>query len=193
MTIRQWLLNLFYPVIMKLGKARAKKFANTKEIRPVQPFYSLSTFVPKGQVIHFEELRGKKILVVNTASDCGYTAQYQELQELYDAYRQKLYILAFPSNDFGQQEKGSDEEIIQFCKDNFGVSFPVAAKSAVKKGTQQNPVFEWLSHKERNGWNEQAPSWNFCKYLINEKGVLMHYFDPSISPLDKEIIDAIEQ
>jgi glutathione peroxidase len=193
MTIRQTLLNTFYPIIMKLAGWKAKKYSNTSASTPIAPFHSLHAVLPKGHFIHFEAVKGKKIMIVNTASDCGFTAQYAELQQLHESHGHLLTILAFPSNEFGEQEKGTDEQIIQFCKDNFGVSFPVAVKSSVRKGPQQNPVYQWLSQPEKNGWNEQAPSWNFCKYIIDEKGVLTHFFDSSVSPLGKEVKAAIEQ
>ena len=123
-------------------------------------------------------------MIVNTASECGYTAQYAELQQLYTKYADQLTIIGFPSNDFKEQEKGTDDEIAAFCKVNFGVTFPLAKKSSVLKGLGQNEVFQWLTMKEMNGWNEQQPTWNFSKYLIDEKGRLTHYFDPSVVPTE---------
>lgn len=192
MTLRQRLLQRLYPVIMLLTKKRSKKLANPKGITPTTPFYTFKAPLLNNSLIDFQVLRGKKVLIVNTASDCGFTAQYAELQDLHDEQAHRLHIIAFPSNDFGKQEKGTDAAIIQFCKDNFGVSFPISLKSIVKKAPQQNPVFKWLSHKELNGWNDQGPSWNFCKYVINEKGVLTHFFDSSVSPLSKEMKSALE-
>jgi glutathione peroxidase len=127
---------------------------------------------------------------VNTASDCGFTQQYAELQQLYEARKPALEIIAFPSNDFKQQEKKNDTEIAQFCRTNFGITFPLAAKSSVTRSPMQHPVFEWLSNAKKNGWNDQAPSWNFSKYLVNETGMLTHCFDPSVSPSEKIITDA---
>ena len=158
---------------------------------PTMPFYNLSATLNNGIEFSFENLKGKKVLIVNTASDCGYTNQYSELQELHKKYQQQLTIIAFPSNDFKEQEKGADEEIAKFCQLNFGVSFPLAKKSIVLRTANQNKIFEWLTDKKLNGWNEQQPSWNFSKYLINEKGVLTHYFDPAVSPLSVEVIKAI--
>lgn len=139
----------------------------------------------------FQELKGKKVLIVNTASNCGYTHQYAELQELYRSHSDTLTIIGFPSNNFREQEKGSDEEIATFCQVNYGVTFPLAKKSDVLKGEGQNKVFEWLTNKQLNGWNEQEPSWNFSKYLINEQGLLTHYFDPAVSPLSTEVRQAV--
>ena len=119
---------------------------------------------------------------MNTASDCGYTAQYDDLQKMYMENKDKLIILGFPSNDFGNQEKGNDEEIAQFCKINFGITFPLMKKTVVKKTSAQNSVFRWLTDKKENGWNDHQPDWNFSKYFVNEEGILTHYFGPSISP-----------
>ena len=162
-----------------------------QNITPSAPFYNLSALLNNGSELPFDRLKGKKVLIVNTASNCGYTNQYTELQELYENQKEKLLVLAFPSNDFKEQEKGTDEEIAQFCQLNFGVTFPLAKKSVVIKGEGQNKVFEWLTHKELNGWNEQPPSWNFSKYLVDEQGILTHYFDPAVSPCDAEILKAI--
>ena len=104
---------------------------------------------------------------------------------------EKLIIIGFPANDFKEQEKGNDEEIAQFCKINYGVTFPLAKKSVVLKEADQNRIFQWLTHKEENGWLNETPSWNFCKYLINEEGVLTHYFESGIEPLSVQVISAI--
>jgi glutathione peroxidase len=132
-------------------------------------------------------------LLVNTASDCGYTNQYDDLQKLYKEHHDKLTVIAFPANDFQQQEKGRDEEIGNFCKMNFGVTFPIALNSSVVKGNEQQKIFQWLTDKTKNGWNNKPPSWNFSKYLINEEGILTNYFDPAISPLSEEVLKAIEE
>ena len=166
---------------------------NRDAVQPAVSFYSLKTTGIDGSDISFEKFKGKKVLLVNTASDCGYTAQYDDLQKLYDRYKDKLVVIGFPANDFKEQEKGTDAEIAQFCKANYRVNFPLATKSSVIKTPQQNKVFEWLSHKSSNGWNDQQPTWNFSKYLVNEQGMLMDYFDPSVSPLSNEVIMAISQ
>ena len=192
MTGKQKIAKAIYPALMGITKLfGGKEKSNTESIVPPVSFYNLQTIANDGKQLSFENLKGKKILIVNTASDCGYTAQYDDLQKLYEQYKDKLIVIGFPSNDFKEQEKGSDEDIAQFCKINYGVTFPLAKKSSVIKSAEQNAVFEWLSNKNKNGWNEQQPTWNFSKYLINEKGVLMNYFDPSISPLSKDVTDAI--
>jgi glutathione peroxidase len=146
-----------------------------------------------GSPLKIEQLKGKKILFVNTASDCGYTHQYEDLQKLFSEKNSQLMIIGFPANDFKHQEKGSDEEIAQFCKLNYGISFPLAKKSTVIKNSSQNPIFRWLTDKSKNGWTNKQPSWNFSKWLVNEEGVLTHYFDPSISPLSEEVKKAVEK
>ncbi len=132
------------------------------------------------------------MLLINTASDCGYTGQYKELEKLYQQYKQRLMIIGFPANDFKEQEKGSDEEIAEFCRINYSVTFPLMKKSTVVKSPEQNPVFQWLTDKNKNGWNNQPPTWNFSKYLVNEEGILTSYFDPSISPVSYLVINAIK-
>jgi len=195
MTVRQTVLKAVYPLWMSLNRLlgkRSKVLVNKKNIQPFQSFYSLSVQLNNGSFLSFDSLRGRKLLLVNTASDCGYTNQYSDLQKLYEKY-DKLTVIAFPANDFQQQEKGSDEEIGNFCKINFGVTFPVALKSSAVKGNGQQKVFQWLTDKTKNGWNNKPPSWNFSKYLINEEGILTNYFDPAISPLSEEVLKAIEE
>lgn len=192
MTLRQQILKLVYPLFVKFrNMSGANKMIEQSNINPPISFYNLSAILNNGVELPFAGFRNKKVLIVNTASNCGYTNQYSELQELYQKQKEKLVIVAFPSNDFKEQEKGSDEEIARFCQVNFGVSFPLAKKSIVVKNSQQNKVFEWLTHKELNGWNEQQPSWNFSKYIVNEHGFLTHYFDPAVSPLSPEVMQAI--
>lgn len=193
MTPKQKLLRWFYPLLLRFKKSKGQN--TTLESRskndPPASFYDLSALLNNGTTLAFNALKGKKVMLVNTASNCGYTNQYSELQQLYENDKDKLVIIAFPSNDFKEQEKGSDEEIAAFCQVNFGVSFPLAKKSVVIKSAGQDKVFEWLTSKELNGWNEQQPSWNFAKYLVNENGLLTHYFDPAVSPLSAEVADAI--
>lgn len=193
MTTRQKILKAIYPAFMWLTKAADKNstvLTNTKAV-PAVPFYSLSVKLNNGSVLDFATLKGKKVLLVNTASDCGYTNQYADLQGLYEQHSDKLVIIGFPANDFKEQEKGSDLDIAQFCKVNFGVTFPLAAKGKVVKAEDQQLVFQWLTDPARNGWNSKAPSWNFAKYLVDENGVLTHYFDPSVSPAGDVVLGAV--
>ena len=190
MTTRQKITKALYPLIMFFSKLQKKKsifLFNKENKKPVISFYSLTGRLNNGSLFSFEQLKGKKVLIVNTASDCGYTGQYEELEELYQIQKDKLIILGFPANDFGDQEKGSNEEIAQFCKINYGVTFPLMKKSTVIKKNGQNEIYQWLTNTNKNGWNNQPPAWNFSKYLINEEGILTHYFDPAVSPLSDEL------
>ena len=196
MTLRQNILKLIYPLFTWYKKSFQKQvqvLENEKKVQPAQSFYSLSSRMNNGSELKFDTFKGKKVLMVNTASDCGYTAQYDGLEKLFEEYGDKLVVIAFPANDFKEQEKGTDEEIASFCKTNYGVSFPLAAKSTVKKNSSQHPVFQLLTDRAKNGWNDKAPSWNFSKYLVNENGLLMNYFDPAVSPLSDEVKKAIGQ
>ena len=194
MTVRQSILKFFYPVIINAGKwlgLKAGKRVNADHISPLSPFYNLDAVANSGAAINFYLFKGKKVLIVNTASDCGYTKQFDALQELHEKFGNQLVVLGFPSNDFKEQEKGSDEEVAAFCKINFGVTFPLMKKSVVRKTEGQNAVYKWLSSKEQNGWNDKAPEWNFSKYLIDENGVLTHYFGPGVSPLDNLVVEEL--
>jgi glutathione peroxidase len=180
---------------MKFTRLTGNKISsmrNTTNAKPQVSFYDLEYALNDGKTVHFSAFKGKKVLIVNTASNCGYTNQYEDLQKLHEQFREKLVVIGFPANDFKEQEKGSDEEIAAFCKLNYGVSFPLAKKSSVI-GIDQNEVFRWLSDKNKNGWNTQEPTWNFSKYLVSEAGVLLNYFDPGVSPMSEEVIAAIEK
>lgn len=193
LTLKQKALKILYPLFIWASgkKVKEKVLHNQHGIAPLASFYSLSVLLSNGKELSFEKLRGKKVLLVNTASDCGYTPQYAELQKLYQHSKEELEIIAFPANDFKEQEKGNDKEIATFCSRNYGVSFPIARKSIVIKNEGQHPVFQWLTTKAMNGWNGKGPSWNFSKYLIDEEGMLTHYFEPMVSPLSEEVIGAV--
>lgn len=195
MTLRQSLLKTFYPVLMFAGKifsGNNRILQNKANTNSFTPFYNLTAIDNKGQTINFETFKGKKVLVVNTASNCGYTGQYEELEKLQDQYKASLVIIGFPANDFKDQESGTDEDIAAFCKTNFGVSFLLMKKSTVIKTAQQNEVFQWLTDKNKNGWNSRPPEWNFSKYLVDETGILLSYFPPAISPLDNAVTAALK-
>lgn len=195
MTYRQKVLKAIYPVWMWWAKLRGKNVTELKneQKQPPVSFYTLKGILNNGDSLDFATLKGKKLMLVNTASDCGYTEQYEALQKLYADHKENLVVIGFPANDFKQQEKGTDEEIAQFCKANFGVSFPLMKKSSVIKGEGQNTVYKWLTDSMQNGWNSKPPSWNFCKYIINEEGVLTNYFGASISPMSKDVLEAINK
>ena len=145
-----------------------------------------------GGTIDFSQFKGKKILIVNTASKCGNTPQYEELEAMYKKYGDRLVIVGFPSNDFMSQEPGTNEEIAEFCKKNYGVTFPMAAKIKVK-GKKKAPIYRWLTDENYNGYKSSSVKWNFQKYLIDEQGKLVAIFAPSIKPMSEEIIAAIEK
>lgn len=191
MNIKQTVLKTFYPLLMKAGKMfglRAGVIKNHQYVQPVSSFYNLKAIEISGVKIDFNDFKGKFVLLVNTASDCGYTHQLSDLDKLDTLYKNDLVVIGFPSNDFKEQEKLTDKEIAPFCMKNFGVSFLMAKKSMVLKGNEQNEVFAWLSDKNKNGWNQHPPEWNFSKYLVDKTGVLIYYFGPGVSPLDKDII-----
>jgi glutathione peroxidase len=195
MTWRQSILKTVYPLIMLKSKLFPGKMAtleNTQLTKPPVSFYELTAVANDGTVIDFHSFAGKKVLLVNTASDCGYTGQFDELEKLHRQYK-NLVVIGFPANDFKEQEKKDDASIQQFCKINFGVTFLLMQKTHVVHGAEQNAVFSWLSHKEKNGWCDKAPSWNFNKYIVSEEGVLLNYFAQTVSPLDKKFIAVIEK
>ena len=194
MNLRKRILKTLYPLIMKLTKGTDKGtvLQNDQNAAPKIPFYDLKTVQNNGLPIDFSQFEGKKVMLVNTASDCGFTNQFSELQKLYEAEKDKLVIIGFPANDFKEQEKLDDSGIAEFCQVNFGVTFPLARKTVVVKQENQNPIYKWLSEKNQNGWNERQPDWNFSKYLVNEKGILTHYFGSAVSPLSPEVKQAIK-
>ncbi|MEO6315431.1 MAG: glutathione peroxidase [Chitinophagaceae bacterium] len=193
MTTRQKFLKAVYPAYVRLSRLSPNKsrvlLPNEKTIPPVS-FYALQGEMRDGTMLDTSLLKGKKVLLVNTASGCGFTEQYDQLQQLFKQYKNQLVVLAFPTNDFGE-EKTSDEEIAIFCRENFRVSFPILKKSIVINKKHQNDIFNWLSDPRKNGWNKVAPKWNFCKYLLNEEGLLIGYFGSAIEPMGDEIINAI--
>ncbi len=152
--------------------------------------YSIPVTTIDGKETTLEQYRGKKMLIINVASECGYTPQYAELQRLYEQYSDRLVVLGFPSNDFGGQEPASNEQIKAFCTKNYGVTFPMFSKISVK-GEKMHPLFQWLTDPEKNGWNRQPPVWNFNKYLIDENGELTDYFPSRIKPMDELILSRI--
>jgi glutathione peroxidase len=143
-----------------------------------------------GDDVDFSQFKGQKLLLVNVASKCGYTPQYEDLQKLHEQYGDQVRIIGFPANNFGGQEPGTNEEIKAFCSTKYGVSFTMMDKVSVK-GADKHPLYRWLSDKDLNGWNDKEPSWNFCKYFINEKGELVKFFPSSVKPTDKQIIELI--
>ncbi len=144
-------------------------------------FHDFSLTSIDGKAIDFKKYKGKKVLIVNVASECGYTPQYEDLQMLHQQFGDKVAILGFPANNFGSQEPGSNEDIQQFCKANYGVTFQMFEKISVV-GKDQDPLYQWL--EEASG---KAPNWNFCKYLIDESGKLIGFYPSAVNPLEESI------
>ena len=140
--------------------------------------------------IDFSAYKGKKILIVNTASECGYTPQYKDLQALSEKFKDKLVIVGFPANNFGGQEPGSATEIKAFCEKNYGVTFPMAAKVSVK-GDDMAPIYHWLTSKAENGVLDATIGWNFNKFLIDENGKMQAYFPSKVTPMSEEIVSKL--
>ena len=160
---------------------------NTKKI------YDFKVTDLSGDEFDFASLKGKKIMIVNTASECGLTPQYEQLQEIYDKFKdQNFVIVGFPSNNFGGQEPGSDAEIATFCKKNYGVTFPMMSKISVK-GADMHPVYQYLTQKSLNGLEDSEVAWNFQKYLIDETGNLVKVIPPKTLPTDESIVAWITQ
>ncbi|MGH2646384.1 MAG: glutathione peroxidase [Ginsengibacter sp.] len=173
-----------YSIRMKISKLTGlgiRVGANNSNKNALVNFYSLKAITISGEEIRFERYQHKKILIVNLASRCGYTPQYNELEQLHQQNK-NVIILGFPSNNFGGQEPGSDQEIAKFCSINYGVTFQLFKKNDVK-GKNKQPVYRWLSDAGKNGWNNEEPRWNFYKYLIDENGNLLNVFSSSVSPL----------
>ncbi len=156
-------------------------------------FYDFTVNSLDGNEYPFSDLKGKKVMIVNTASKCGLTPQYEQLQAVYEKYGgDDFIILGFPANNFKNQEPGTADEIREFCDVNYGVSFPMMEKISVK-GEDQHPLYQWLTQKEKNGLKDSEVQWNFQKYLINESGELEKVVPPKVKPDDEEIINWISE
>ncbi len=150
------------------------------------------TALDSEQLIKLSDYKGKKILFVNVASRCGFTPQYEGLQKLYEKYHEDLVIIGFPCNQFLFQESGSESKIATFCRNNYGVTFPMTTKVKVK-GSSKHPIYQWLTSKELNGMGDFKVSWNFNKFLVDEKGRLLAYFGSSVKPHDKELTSYLSE
>ena len=155
-------------------------------------FYELKAITINGETFNFSDLKGEKLLIVNTASKCGFTSQYEELEKLYKEYGGDSFtILGFPANNFLKQEPGTDEEIKEFCKVNYGVTFQMMSKISVK-GDDMHPVYKWLTEKSKNEVMDSKVGWNFQKYMIDENGNLVGFAKPKEKPMSPKIINWIE-
>lgn len=154
--------------------------------KPSESIYDIKINALNGEAIDFTNYKGKYILFVNVASNCGFTGQYEDLQKLYDTYQDKLMIIGVPCNQFGGQEPGSASEIETFCKINYGVTFLMTEKVDVK-GENQHPLYQWLTQQSKNGTSNSSVKWNFQKYLIDKNGALLDYFYSTTKPMSTKI------
>ncbi|WP_461076348.1 glutathione peroxidase [Spirosoma flavus] len=157
---------------------------------PTKTLYDFTVKSIDGKAVSLSGFKGKKVVILNVASKCGFTPQYADWEKFYKEHGSKIVVLGFPANNFKSQEPGSNEEIATFCQKNYGVTFPMFEKVSVL-GDDQAPLYKWLTTKEMNGWNEQAPTWNFCKYVINEEGKLTNFFGSKVKPEDEEFKKAV--
>lgn len=178
------------PLIIACTRIESRPSNLNENMTTAASFYDFKMKSIDGMEIDFSQFKGKKVLIVNTASECGYTPQYAELQELHEKYGDKVTVVGFPANNFGGQEPGNNSEIKTFCSKNYGVNFLMMEKVSVK-GENASPLYTWLSNKDQNGWNSDAPSWNFCKYLISEDGKLLKFYSSAVKPMSKEITSAL--
>ncbi|AOW19478.1 glutathione peroxidase [Urechidicola croceus] len=193
------LVVLFFASVILISCKNEKKTDIVKEVEnkveknmETENIYQFNVKDLYGNDFNFESLKGKKIMVVNTASKCGLTPQYEQLQALYDAHKDENFtIIGFPANNFAGQEPGTNAEIASFCKENYGVSFPMMSKVSVK-GDDICDLYKFLTQKNKNGLQDSEVAWNFQKYLLNEKGELVKVIDPKTLPTDNSIIDWIK-
>ena len=184
---------LLFITILILFSCQNQAQNNTKAMetqKPVQlqTIYQFKVTDLYGKEFDFSTLKGKKILIVNTASECGLTPQYKDLEAIYRKYKDKNFVIVgFPANNFGSQEPGSNEQIAKFCQMNYGVTFPMMSKISVK-GKDIHEVYQFLTQKDKNGLQDSQVEWNFQKYLINEEGELIKVLSPRVLPTDAEIV-----
>lgn len=189
--MKKILLPLMLFIACTSATTKNKEISMTTTTTASQNVYEFKVLSIDGGTIDFSAFKGKKILIVNTASQCGYTPQYDGLEKLYEQYKDKLVIVGFPANNFGEQEPGSNTEIQQFCKKNYGVSFPMAAKVDVV-GEKTHPLFKWLTTKDLNGVLDAEVKWNFTKFLLDENGKLLASFPSKVTPQSEEILNYLK-
>lgn len=180
---------LFFTCLLLLqacGSSAPEQQAGVNLIEPMSDFYDFQLKALDGEEIDFSRYKGKKVLLVNVASECGYTPQYEDLQNLHAEHGNKIAVLGFPANNFGGQEPGSNQQIADFCQKNYGVDFQMFSKISVK-GADQHPLYEWL--REQSG---QEPGWNFSKYLISEEGEVIGFYPSSVNPMDEQIVGQLK-
>jgi len=180
-------MKTFYLIILTMTT-----FFDVTVAQSQKTLYDFNVKSIDGNDFDLSQLKGKKVLIVNTASKCGNTPQYAELQKLYDIYKDKGFtIIGFPANNFFSQEPGTNEEIATFCKINYGVTFPMMEKISVK-GKDIHPLYAWLTQKSQNGKLDAEVSWNFQKFMIDENGHVVGYVKPSTKPMSEEILNWIK-
>ncbi len=167
-----------------------RNLRETTNFENMNTIHQFSVKSIEGNTLNFSDFKGKKILLVNTASECGLTPQYAQLQELYDNYKDQIVVVGVPANEFGAQEPGSDEQIKDFCSVRYDVTFPLAAKQIVV-GDNQSELFQWLTQKEKNGVKDTEIKWNFHKFVLDENGTLINDFGSVASPLDENVLKAL--
>ncbi|MCL9805734.1 glutathione peroxidase [Flavobacterium amniphilum] len=176
----------------KKNKNTTDKKTTKKEIMAANTIYQFKVKDISGNDFDLASLKGKKVMIVNTASECGLTPQYEQLQELYTEFKDDNFtIIGFPANNFGAQEPGSNEQIATFCQRNYGVTFPMMEKISVK-GDDTHALYQFLTHKDQNGLEDNEVKWNFQKYLINEDGTLAKVIGPETLPIDETVIKWIK-
>ena len=169
------------------GQKKEKSNAKSESMAKAESIYDFKVLgLEEGKTINFADFKGKKILIVNTASECGFTPQYADLEKISKEYADKLVVVGFPANNFGGQEPGTNEEIGAFCQKNYGVTFPIAAKVSVK-GDDTAPIFKYLTDKNLNGVKNTTILWNFTKFLLDENGKLIDSFISTTKPTDEAI------
>ena len=191
-------MSVLYAMLSLFGCKQVRSKPENINMSDKSTFYQFLESNPNAKVksidgaeYDYTMLKGKKVLIVNTASECGYTPQYEDLEKLYQAYKDKLVILGFPANNFGGQEPGSNEEIKEFCKSKYSVTFPMFEKISVA-GDDMAQIYKWLTSKDLNGWNDQQPKWNFNKYLLDEEGNLVKYYSSAVKPMSDEIVSMLK-
>lgn len=180
------LTGLFFIALAFIISFAATNHKIEKKVGAKSSIYDFKLKTLDGQELSLSKFKGKKMLIVNVASECGFTPQYKNLQALHEQYGNKVVVIGFPANNFGGQEPGSSTEIKSFCTKNYGVTFQMMEKISVK-GSDMNPLYKWLSTKEENGTCSDAPGWNFCKYLIDENGNVVKFFNSKVDPLSPDI------
>ena len=175
------------------GKSKTVDAQTAKDSKPNESIYSIKIMqLDEKTELDLSQYKGKKILFVNTASECGFTPQYEDLQKLQNKYPDKLVVIGSPCNQFGGQEPGNSDQIATFCKKNFGVTFMLTQKIDVK-GDHQHPLYQWLTSKTKNGVLDSEVKWNFNKFLVDENGKLLAYFASTTGPMSADITKLIDK